>query len=71
MWRKIGHTHTLTRERGKEAKGKRGEGVGKNGEMIVRCVSIDDIDGTGSAAISGEGGLVTLVTMVTLVPGRR
>lgn len=56
---------------GMRQKGRRGEGDWKNGERIVRCVSIDDIDGTGSAANSGEGGLVTLVTIVTLVPGRR
>ena len=54
----------------KEAKGKRRRRNCKNGEMIVRCVSINDIDGTGSAANSGEGGLVTLVTIVTLVLGR-
>ena len=59
--------HTNEWERGKRKKRRRDC---KNGEMIVRCVSIDDIDGTGSSANSGEGGLVTLVTILTLVLGR-
>ena len=45
--------HTNEWERGKRKKRRRDC---KNGEMIVRCVSINDIDGTGSSANSGEGG---------------
>ena len=70
MWRKRGHTTQPREEREERGERKKRRRDCKNGEMIVRCVSIDDIEGTGSSANSGEGGLVTLVTIVTLVLGR-